>query len=145
MQDDQLFAGSVADNIAFFDPRTTHARVEAAARLAAVHEEIAAMPMGYQTLVGDMGSSLSGGQKQRVILARALYRRPKLLVLDEATSHLDMECERLVNEAVQRLRLTRILIAHRTETICRAQRALLVVNRSVQPTPLKPLKNEVAG
>lgn len=124
MQDDQLFAGSVADNISFFDPQSTPANVEAAARLAAIHEDIAAMPMGYQTLVGDMGSSLSGGQKQRVILARALYRRPKLLVLDEATSHLDMACERLVTTAVRRLKLTRIAIAHRPETMAGADRVL---------------------
>ncbi|MBO9716510.1 MAG: peptidase domain-containing ABC transporter [Pseudoxanthomonas sp.] len=126
MQDDQLFAGSVADNIAFFDPDRDQARVEAASRLAAVHDEIAAMPMGYHSLIGDMGSSLSGGQKQRVILARALYREPKLLFLDEATSHLDVANERAVNEAVQRLALTRLIVAHRPETIASADRVLVM-------------------
>lgn len=122
MQDDQLFAGSVTDNISFFDPETTLMRVEEAARLAAIYDDIAAMPMGYQSLVGDMGSSLSGGQKQRVILARALYRRPKLLVLDEATSHLDMGRERLVNDAVRQLKITRVSISHRAETIACADK-----------------------
>lgn len=126
MQDDQLFAGSIADNIAFFDPHCDQARIEAAARLAAVHDDIAAMPMGYHSLIGDMGSSLSGGQKQRVILARALYRRPKLLFLDEATSHLDVMRERLVNDAVKRLRLTKVIVAHRPETIASADRALVM-------------------
>jgi ATP-binding cassette subfamily B protein RaxB len=124
MQDDQLFAGSIADNISFFDSDMTPVRIEAAGRLAAIHEDITAMPMGYQSLVGDMGSSLSGGQKQRVILARALYRRPRLLVLDEATSHLDVDRERLVNNAVQGLKLTRILIAHRPETVASASKVL---------------------
>ncbi|EQD55889.1 ABC transporter-like domain protein, partial [mine drainage metagenome] len=79
MQDDPLFAGSLADNISLFDPDTTPLKVEAVARQAQIHNEIIAMPMGYQTLVGDMGSSLSGGQKQRVLLARALYRKPRFL------------------------------------------------------------------
>lgn len=124
MQDDQLFAGTLAENIAFGEEGFELAQVEQAARLAAIHEEIAAMPMGYFSLVGDMGTTLSGGQKQRVILARALYRRPRILFLDEATSHLDTERERRVNDAVRQLRLTRVIIAHRPETIASADRVL---------------------
>ena len=126
MQDDQLFAGSVAENIAFGDDGYDLRRVEEAARLASVHDEILSMPMGYHSLIGDMGTTLSGGQKQRVILARALYRSPRILFLDEATSHLDVERERLVNEAVRGLRLTRIIIAHRPETIASADRVLVM-------------------
>jgi ATP-binding cassette subfamily B protein RaxB len=126
MQDDQLFAGSVAENIAFGDLDPDLAAVESAARLAAVHDEIVAMPMGYHSLIGDMGTTLSGGQKQRVILARALYRKPRLLFLDEATSHLDVDKERLVNEAVRQLRLTKLIIAHRPETIASADRVLVM-------------------
>jgi ATP-binding cassette, subfamily B, bacterial CvaB/MchF/RaxB len=124
MQDDQLFAGSVADNISFFadDPDTR--RIEECARLAALHEEIVAMPMGYHTLIGDMGTVLSGGQKQRLLIARALYRRPGVLLLDEATSHLDVANERLVSAAIRATKLTRIIVAHRPETIRTADRVI---------------------
>jgi ATP-binding cassette, subfamily B, bacterial CvaB/MchF/RaxB len=124
MQDDQLFAGSITDNIAFFDPEADAAWVEQCARLACVHEDIAAMPMGYESLIGDMGSSLSGGQRQRVLLARALYKKPQFLFLDEATSALDVERERQVNASLRQLSLTRIVIAHRPETIAAAQRVI---------------------
>ncbi|HHZ21680.1 TPA: peptidase domain-containing ABC transporter [Xanthomonas vasicola pv. zeae] len=138
MQDDQLFAGSIADNIGFFDTDFDLERIEAAAQLAAVHEDIAAMPMGYHSLIGDMGSSLSGGQKQRIILARALYRQPKLLFLDEATSHLDVTRERLVNEAVKHLQLTKVIVAHRPETIASADRILVMEHgRIVQEVKLQ--------
>lgn len=120
MQDDHLFAGSLADNISFFDERAPQEAIEAAAHAAAVHAEIIAMPMGYNTLIGDMGSALSGGQRQRVVLARALYRKPTLLVLDEATSHLDIHNERHVMEAIAGMRITRVSVAHRPETIAYA-------------------------
>ncbi len=125
-QDDVLLSGSLADNIACFDTHHDGAAIEVAAKTAAIHDDIAAMPMGYQTLVGEMGSSLSGGQKQRVLLARALYKRPRLLLLDEATSHLDLDNERRVNTAIRSLPLTRITIAHRPETIASAERVIVL-------------------
>ncbi len=126
MQDDQLFAGSIIDNISFFDAAPDTAWVEECARLAAVHEEIEAMPMGFHTLIGDMGTSVSGGQKQRILLARALYKRPRILFLDEATSALDVDRERLVNQAVRQLDLTRVIVAHRPETIATASRVIVL-------------------
>lgn len=125
-QDDLLFAGSLADNIAFFDPEADQARIERCARMADIHADIEAMPMGYNTLVGDMGTVLSGGQKQRVLVARALYREPQILVLDEATSSLDIESEERVNAAIRALDLTRIIIAHRPQTIATADRVVVL-------------------
>ncbi|MFT7721564.1 MAG: peptidase domain-containing ABC transporter [Roseateles sp.] len=126
MQEDVLLTGSLADNIAFFDVQPDPARVEACARMAQLHEDIARMPMGYQTLVGDLGSGLSGGQKQRLLLARALYKQPRVLALDEATSHLDLGNERAVTAAIAHMRLTRLVIAHRPETIAGAQRVVQI-------------------
>jgi ATP-binding cassette subfamily B protein RaxB len=117
MQEDVLLSGSIAENVSFFDLHHDQRRVEEVCEAVGIHADIAKMPMGYRTLVGDLGSTLSGGQKQRVILARALYKNPKVIVLDEATSHLDVLSERRVVETLNQLRITRIVIAHRPETI----------------------------
>src|ERR671921_531532 len=101
------------------------------ARIARIHDEIMAMPMAYNTLIGDMGSSLSGGQKQRVLLARALYHQPKILFLDEGTAHLDVENERHINESLRCLNITRISVAHRPEMMAGADRVLRI-HRTVQ-------------
>ena len=124
MQDDVLFAGSIADNIAFFDPKPDREWIEQCARLAAIHADIARMPMAYQTLVGDMGTTLSGGQKQRVLLARAMYRRPRVLVLDEATSHLDTAREAEVGRSIAAMELTRVVVAHRAQTLATVDRVV---------------------
>lgn len=126
MQDDQLLSGSIADNICFFDETFDLEHMQSCAILAGVHDEIMRMPMAYNSLIGDMGTSLSGGQKQRILLARALYRRPRILVMDEGTSHLDVDMERRVTAAVKSLGLTRIVIAHRPETIASAERRLVL-------------------
>lgn len=126
LQDDVLFAGSISDNISFFDPHPDLARIEECAQLAAIHDDIVAMPMSYNTLIGDMGTALSGGQKQRVLLARALYKQPAILFLDEATSHLDISCEKRVNQAIRQLNITRVIVAHRPETIASADRVIVL-------------------
>jgi len=121
MQDDTLLAGSIADNISFFDPQPNYLKIEQCAQLAAIHDDITHMTMGYNALVGDMGANLSGGQMQRLLLARALYQTPCVLFLDEATSHLDKENESKISEHIQHLPMTRIMIAHRQETINKAE------------------------
>ncbi len=131
LQDDVLFAGSIADNIAFFDPQPDRDWVHACAQMAAIADDIAQMPMHYNTLVGDMGTVLSGGQRQRILLARALYKRPRILLLDEATSHLDVAREKQVNSAIASLQLTRIIVAHRPETIASAGRVIALQHGKV--------------
>jgi ATP-binding cassette subfamily B protein RaxB len=146
MQDDHLFNGTLADNIAFFDADPQPAKIERAARAAAIHDDIAEMPMGYESRVETGGAGLSGGQKQRVIFARALYREPKILVLDEATSHLDVAREVEINSAVRGMDCTRILIAHRQQTIESADRVLRLrpdgVVFGVALSEVETIKNE---
>jgi ATP-binding cassette subfamily B protein RaxB len=126
LQDDGLFAGSIAENIAGFDDHPDQDRILAAAARAAILDDIRRMPMGLETLVGDMGSTLSGGQKQRVMLARALYKRPRILFLDEATSHLDEATEAVIAASLRALSMTRIVIAHRPATIAHADRVVRI-------------------
>ena len=113
MQDDQLLSGTIADNISFFDPNMDMEQVETCARLAHLDDDIKKNPMGYNSLVGDMGTTLSGGQKQRLLLARALYRKPRILFLDEGTANLDPTTEAYVGKVIRNLPITRIIIAHR--------------------------------
>ena len=131
LQEDSLFAGSIADNIALFDEQANSEKIIQSAVMAAIHNEIMAMPMKYESLVGDMGSSLSGGQKARILLARALYRQPKLLLLDEGTAHLDPSTENTVNTSISNLGITRIVIAHRKETIQAADQKYIVYNGGI--------------
>jgi ATP-binding cassette, subfamily B, bacterial CvaB/MchF/RaxB len=135
MQDDVMLTGSLADNISFFDVHPNLPRIEACARWANVHEDILRMPMGYQTLAGDLGSGLSGGQKQRILLARALYKDPQVLALDEATSHLDVGSERAVTQELGRLNITRLVIAHRPDTIAGARRVVRLRDGVVEDVP----------
>ena len=127
MQDDTLLSGSLLDNISFFDEEVDVSHVYDVAKLAFIHDFISKLPMGYETRVGEMGSMLSGGQKQRILLARALYKRPKILFLDEATSHLDRACEDNINQSLKSLDITQIIVAHRQETIQMASRVVSLV------------------
>ena len=101
MQEDQLLSGSIAENISCFDPDMDMEEVKRCSYLACIHKEISSMTMQYNTLVGDMGANLSGGQKQRIIIARALYKKPDILFMDEATSHLDIKLETMINSNIK--------------------------------------------
>jgi ATP-binding cassette subfamily B protein RaxB len=140
MQDDQLFTGTIFENITSFSTEPDLERAKQAATLAGIHDEIAKMPMGYHALNGDMGSSLSGGQKQRILLARALYLGPVALILDEATSHLDVSREHEVNEAIVKLDVTRVVIAHRPQTIAMAERIFDLGSHRWPPRQAEPGK-----
>ncbi|MTD38538.1 ATP-binding cassette domain-containing protein [Erwinia sp. CPCC 100877] len=126
MQDDVLFAGTILDNITFFDINQDRDFAIECARMAAIHQDIMSMPMQYHTMVGDMGAALSGGQKQRILIARALYRKPQFLLLDEASSHLDLRLEKQVNDALKDMKITRLIIAHRPQTLMLADRVIFL-------------------
>jgi ATP-binding cassette, subfamily B, bacterial CvaB/MchF/RaxB len=130
-QDDRLLSGTIADNIGCFDPELDMERVQMAAAAAQVHEDILRSPMQYMTLVGDMGSTLSGGQRQRVLLARALYRKPKILFLDEGTANLDEKNEELIADLIAQMPIARIVVAHRPALIRRAKLVYEVGGRKI--------------
>jgi ATP-binding cassette subfamily B protein RaxB len=132
MQDDRLFAGTIEDNITFFDATASMEEVVRAATRAQLHSDIAAMPMGYRSLVGDMGSALSGGQQQRLWLARLFYRNPAVAVLDEATSHLDTAAEKRISDEFACAGMTRVMVAHRAETMRSADRVLAVIQGGIK-------------
>ena len=137
-QDDRLLSGTIADNIAFFDPDLDMQRVQQAAWAAQVHDDILRMPMQYLSLVGDMGSTLSGGQRQRVLLARALYRQPRILILDEGTANLDVETEEVIGDLIAALPITRIVVAHRPALLKRADRVLTVQEGRLVAADMSP-------
>lgn len=126
LQDDALFYGTVRDNISYFDPEASDEKVLHAATLACIAPDIAAMPMNYFGIVGEGSGMLSGGQRQRLLLARAIYRMPKVLMLDEATSHLDGQNEARVNAGINSIGVTRVSIAHRPESLLAAQRIVIL-------------------
>ena len=134
-QDDQLLSGTIADNISFFDPEIDMAKVQDAARAAKVHDDIVSMPLQYLSPVGDMGSTLSRGQHQRVLLARALYRDPRVLFLDEGTANLDQDTEAKIVELVASLPITRIVVAHRPALLQAADTVYHVVDGTVSLLP----------
>ena len=147
LQEDQLISGSIADNIAFESEDCDMSRVRVAARTAGIIEEIEAQPMGFLSHVGDLGSSLSSGQKQRLLIARALYRQPGALVLDEGTANLDETNEERLAELIGSLDITRIVVAHRPALVRRADRVLQLDEHGLTDvTELwRPESREVVG
>ncbi|MEJ6682571.1 MAG: peptidase domain-containing ABC transporter [SAR86 cluster bacterium] len=132
MQGEALLSGSIQSNIAFNDPEFDYERVESAARLAMIHDDIMAMAMGYESLIGDMGTILSAGQQSRVLIARALYHRPKILFLDECTAHLDEATEAQVMQSIIDLKITCIFVTHNTRLARQATAVLLLTPSGYQ-------------
>lgn len=126
MQDDRLFSGSIRENICGFAEETDEEWMVECARASHIHDVIMNMPMGYETLIGELGEGLSGGQKQRIFIARALYRKPGILFMDEATSALDSESEHFVNVAIKNMNITRVIIAHRETTLKTVDRVISI-------------------
>lgn len=126
MQEDKLFSGSIKENIAGFRPDIDDRWVVECAIASHIHDDVMKLPMGYETLIGELGEGLSGGQKQRLYIARALYRRPGILFMDEATSHLDKTSESQVNQSIRAMNITRVIIAHRETTISSADRIFVM-------------------
>ncbi|WP_275382136.1 ATP-binding cassette domain-containing protein [Xenorhabdus bovienii] len=124
LQEDKLFSGSIAENISGFDDDIDMDYVVECAIKANIHSEIASFPMGYYTQLSELGGSISGGQKQRIMIARALYKNPKIIFMDEATSHLDTNNESFINKFISNLNMTRIIVAHRESTIKSADRII---------------------
>jgi ATP-binding cassette subfamily B protein RaxB len=139
-QVEELFCGTIAENIACFDSPLDMARVQESARKASIHAEVEAMPMKYNTLITDTGLSFSGGQKQRILLARALYKEPRIMFLDEATSHLDAETEDKINRVVSTLGIARIIVAHRQETILSCDRILVLEDGRLNRAARQPAR-----
>ena len=133
MQEDYLFSGSIFDNISMFDSAPDEEQVIHAARQARIHDDIAVMPMAYQSLVGGMGSNLSGGQKQRILLARALYKQPRFLFLDEYTSMLDYDTEMAVQHSLASLPMGRFVITHRRRNLLAQDRVYVVWEGGLMP------------
>ncbi|MGU3380996.1 peptidase domain-containing ABC transporter [Klebsiella grimontii] len=124
LQEDRLFSGSIADNICSFEDNPDQDRIIICAQYCNIHEEIMRMPMAYESIVGELGLGISGGQKQRILIARALYRQPSILFMDEATSHLDLANESFINKSISNLKITRVIVAHRPSTIASADRVI---------------------
>lgn len=124
LQEDRLFSGSLVENISGFENNVKMDLVIECARYCNIHDEIMNMPMGYETIVGELGLGISGGQKQRILIARALYRKPSILFMDEATSHLDLNNESVINRSISSLSITRVIVAHRPSTIASADRII---------------------
>lgn len=128
LQDDKFFSGSILENIVSFAEQYDYNFAVECAKIANIHEEVMAMPMKYETLLGELGNNLSGGQRQRLFIARALYKKPKILFMDEATSHLDEKNEQIINEAIFKLKITRVMVAHRQSTLKSADRILYLAS-----------------